>query len=185
MMKRQILSLMILSLVCCGLFTGCAHTRPKPQLVYDRDGDIRQYKRYEPHPEMNYFNRWVRKAYRVPKDSDFDFNLESQADIIRQWGKPDYIRKPFRSLQNEKIEEWVYIEYQTVMQFVAHELVFEGPLTDYEQILIRKGYPNQATVLIGETGIERQSLVYYGWLPGRVEMFNLTNGWIAHSQEGN
>ena len=176
-----------LSLIAlAAILVGCSHTRPKPQLIHHRDGSMTTYKRYERLPQRDFFNRIVRKAYDVPDAGDFDFSGQSQDILLEQWGRPDYVRKPFTSLQGEKVEEWVYLDQNRIFQFVDHELIFEGELTDLEQILMRKGYPDQgiddrvpagarsSTHSITETFSFREN----------IETFNLANGWLVHGVEG-
>ncbi|MBI1785467.1 hypothetical protein HYR69_10020 [Candidatus Sumerlaeota bacterium] len=168
------------------LLAACVQTRPKPQVVIHADGSVTSYKRYERYPQRDFFNHFVRKAYFAPHDSDFHLAGPEQKNILEQWGQPNYIRKSFRSLQDERVEEWVYLEQRRIFQFVKHAVAFEGDLTDLEQLLIRLGYPDRMITLIGESGIERTTL-YYGniFVPGRHDTFELADGWIIHSEEGN
>jgi hypothetical protein len=165
---------------------GCAQTRPKPQLVYHPTGEITTFKRYERYPQRDFFHRFVRKAYQPPQDRDFDFARPDQQHLLDAWGRPDYIRKRFQSLEDERVEEWVYLDQQYMFQFVDHRIVYEGELTDLEQLLIRKGYPDRLETSLGESGIPRHALIYWNiFLPGRLETYGLSNGWIAHHHDGN
>ncbi len=168
------------------LLFACAQTRPKPLMKSNPDGSSTAYKRYERYPQRDFFNHWVRKAYSPARESDVELAQGDQAAVLTQWGKPDYIRKAFKSLDDEKVQEWVYIEKRRVFQFVRHELAFEGELTDHEQLLIRLGYPDSYSTTIGESGLEYVTL-HYGniFLPGRNDTYRLTDGWIVHSHEGN
>lgn len=165
---------------------ACAHTYPKPALIYNPDGSISQFKRFERFPERDFQHRFVRKAYSAGSESDVELAGEDMQPIVEEWGKPDFVRKPFHALGGELVREWVYLDNRRVFQFVDGHLVFEGELTDLEQLLIRLGYPDAMTTTIGESGIVRQAMVYHGViLPGRLETYNLANGWIVHAAEGN
>ncbi len=182
-LTRGIGSLSVLAFLPFAL--ACAHTRPKPELIFHRAEEPTAYKRYERCAERDFLHHFVRKAYSSAKRSDLDFAGPQQQTILDTWGRPDYIRKPFWSLEDEKVEEWVYLDHQHVYQFVNHQLVFEGPLTDLEQLLIRLGYPDQMITTLSESGVVKHFL-YYGnvILPGRLESFNLANGWIVHNSQG-
>jgi hypothetical protein len=107
-----------------------------------------------------------------------------QAATVKTWGRPDWVRKPFRSLEDERVSEWLYLDKGHIFQFVGEDLVFEGPLTDYEQTLLGRGYPDRDFSLRRENG-EREDLFLYNrvfapWL----EEFKFRDGWIIQSQEG-
>ena len=128
-------------LVLVGLtLGGCA--RAKPQVAYRRSGDITTFKRYERHAERDFLHHFTRTAYRPPRASLKGSHLD-QETIIETWGRPDYVRKSFLSLQGDRIEEWLYLDRQRVMQFVKGALIFDGPLTDLEQLYLQYGYPDR------------------------------------------
>src|SRR5207249_2129508 len=106
--------------------------------------------------------------------------------IIEQWGKPNYVRIPFDSLNGERVEEWVFMDKRHLFQFINHEMVYEGPLTDYEQLLLDRGYPDTSALTVGESGLLQQAMVYHNiFLLGREENYNLANDKIVYSFEGN
>lgn len=161
---------------------GCAWTRP--QVVYHRSGELTSYKRYERHAERDFIHHFTRPAYRPPR---FGVSTDhaDQKTIVDLWGQPDYRRKAFQSLQGERVEEWLYLDNQRIFQFVRGEMIFDGPLTDLEQVLLRYGYPDRGTMTISEFGTVKHTLLYnrvFG--PFRMETFHLANDWIVHSSEG-
>ncbi len=163
-------------LLVCGLaMAGCVS---RPQVIYEHDGSISSYKRYERHGERDFIHRFSRRAYRHPRP-DFYGRGDDQRLILEQWGDPDYVRKTFRSLQGERVVEWVYLDKKRVIQFIKHEMIFDGELTDLEQIMLRNGYPDRIVTTIGESRHVHQTLVYNSILTAdRLDEYHLTNGWI-------
>lgn len=165
--------------------TGCA-TRPEPGVRFHRDGSITTYKRYELFPRRDFFHRFLRKAYSPPRESDLELAVRSEARVLEQFGPPDYVRKPFRSLQGERVNEWVYLDHQRIYQFVEGDLVFDGDLTDLEQLLIRHGYPDHSVVTVSDSGLVRNMFHYVNRFgSGRGDIYSLADDWIVASLEGN
>ena len=66
-------------------------------------------------------------------------------------------------------------------------MVFEGPLTDYEQILLRRGYPDRNELLTDEMGGIVDVLIYRKSNPprgSRMSVFYLVNGTVIQGSEG-
>lgn len=163
-----------------------AMDRNAPHVILDPDGQFAQFKRYERRMARDFVSRFSRKAYYACKDAHLDLSSPEQQSIVEQWGNPDYIRKPFQSLEGEWIEEWVYFDNKRVFQFKNHQLVYEGPLTDLEQLLLRLGYPNRAEITKGESGLVKHLLIYqHLFQQGRNDSYELADGWIVYSIEAN
>lgn len=175
-----------LAVALLGL-AGCAHRKsPLPQF-YDYGGIPRSFKRHELYPQRDFRHHFVRKAYYRPDHgwSMFEPLPGDQETTVKEWGRPDWIRKPFTSLQSEKVHEWVYLDKQRVFQFVGPDLVFDGPLTEYEQILISRGYPDRTNYVIRENGEREDLFVYTRVFTPWLEQFKFRDGHVIQSQEGN
>lgn len=162
---------------------GCASTKsPLPQRL-DAGGVPHSFKRVEQYPQRDFLHHFVRAAYRKP-DHMFKANGKDQNLTVKEWGRPDWVRKPFRSLENEKVTEWLYMHESHVFQFIGTELVFDGPLTDYEQTLLARGFPDNMHMTLRSNG-EREDLFIYSrvfapWL----EQYKFRDGRLVESQEG-
>jgi hypothetical protein len=136
-----------------GLLSGCA--RPSdglPPILFTPSGEPVSFKRLEVHPQLDYFHHIRRAAYRAPENG-FEAASEDQESIVDQWGPPSHVRKPFKTMEDEKVEEWLY----------------------YDRV-----YPHRATTAISETGKVKHVFVYRRLTDSyRVEAYNLTNGWIV------
>lgn len=167
--------LLAIALVCGPAMTGCVS---RPLVIYERDGSISSYKRYERHGERDFIHRFTRRAYRHPRP-DFYGRSDDQRVILEEWGDPDYVRKSFRSFEGERVAEWVYLDKRRVIQFVKHAMVYEGELTDLEQIMLHNGYPDRLVTTIGESRHVHQTLVYNSiFTADRLDEYHLTDGWI-------
>ena len=114
----------------------------RPPVEYTSTGEVKQYKRYERHMERDVLHRFARQVYA--KTDAIPFNLSPSAlNVLQQIGQPDYMRRKFRSLEQERVEEWLYLDRGEMYQFVRGALVYEGPITDYELTLLRLGYPDR------------------------------------------
>jgi len=122
---------------------GCASRTPV--VVYDVAGEPIMRKRYAKRVAVDHFYRFRSTAYWSALDSDFSRRLSlDQEKLLADLGRPDLVRRPFRSCDNERVDEWVYLQTQRLAQLVGGQLVYEGPLTDYERVLIQYGYPDRA-----------------------------------------
>lgn len=164
------------------VLAGCAQTRP--QIIYEQGGRAYTFKRYERNPERDFFHHIFRKAYWNPI-----FGVRSagpdQETLLEEWGQPDYVRRPFRALNGERVREWVYFDRRQIFQFIDDELIYEGPLTDFESLLLRNGYPDHAILTTSESNLVTISMEYRSiFWPDRLDVYNLTDGWIVQYSEG-
>lgn len=166
---------------------GCARrTSPLIQRI-DPGGIPYRAKRIEQYPQRDYLHHCVRTVYNRP---DHCFTMftplgDSQVATVNEWGRPDWVRKPFRSLENDRVVEWVYIDKRHVFQFVGTDLVFEGPLTDYEQTLLIRGVPDRCLMVLRENGEREDVFIYNRLFTPWLEQFKFRDGYIIQSQEGN
>lgn len=166
------------------VLSGCTYHKARLPFHYNQAGIPEMVKRVERHPVRNWFHHWVREAYRRPSAEFLVKPGTDAARIKNQWGKPDWVRKPFRSLANERVHEWIYLEEMRLFQFIGDQLVFEGPLTDYEQVLLQRGYPDYVFQTRYETGTDEEVFIYHGVFIPKLEQFHFMNGELTQSQEG-
>lgn len=165
-------------------WAGCARRTAWLPQRYDAAGIPHSFKRHEQFPQRDFLHHFVRRAYRKPAVWFGPKEGTDPAVTFKQWGKPDWIRKPFRSFQNERVKEWIYLDKQRIFQFTGGQLVYEGPLTDYEQCLIARGYPDRTEQTFVETGTDGQIFVYTKVFAPWLEEFHFVNGMVLQSQEG-
>lgn len=162
--------------------TGCRRV-PNPQVQFAEPGILATFKRYERNAERDFLHRWQRTAYRLADVGDWGPESD-QGIVLGEWGAPDYTRD-FDSMQNEDVVEWVFIDEQAIFQFVYGDLVYDGALTDYEMLLLQHGYPDTMVTEINDQGNVRHAFYYDSiFWPSRMDVYNLTNGWITLKQEG-
>lgn len=154
---------------------SCAAGTP-PRWRYDADGQPRQYKRYAKHMAVDYFSRFRRVAYVKVNQPLEAFLSEEQRQWISHYGQPDYRRRPFRSREGEKVEEWIYLAHNKLVQFVQDRLVYEGEVTDLERTMIRFGYPQGCLIGQTEPGIERLTLIYSRPFDLERKVFSFSDG---------
>jgi hypothetical protein len=190
--KRNVPSLALgplggLLLLVTLLAAGCARSQsPLPQR-YDATGIPHSFKRIEQHPQRDFVHHWVRKAYIRP---DHGYKMFEPAGVdqqtaVQEWGRPDWIRKQFRSLENDRVQEWLYLDKGHIFQFIGTDLVYEGPLTDYEQTLLSRGYPDRCMMVLRESGEREDLFVYTRVFTPWLEQIKFRDGRIIQSQEGN
>ena len=195
-------------MLCLGLFVGgCATTKPRFTYQIDDEGNIQVQKRIERNAQRDYLHRFTRTVYRKPKSLEVSADSEQQAlvlhrplfpwgDVVlgaesdqiiitKEWGMPDWVRKPFRSLKNETVQEWLYMDEDRMFQFVGDTLVYDGAVSDYERILLQRGYPNRHETIRIETDSRVDALLYEGIFFPTLEEYHFVNGVLVQSQEGN
>ena len=175
-----------LLLLCC-VFTlpiGCETHTPKVAFRFDSAGNPVDYKRHEKFPQRDFFHHFSREVYVKP-DSPQALAAagESQTVIIENWGVPDWVRKPFKGIQNERVQEWIYLDESRIFQFVGADLVFEGPVTDHEIVLLQRGYPDRAE-FIRTIGDRVEKLYVYDNVPPiKLEEFIFREDHLHFSKE--
>lgn len=173
-----------LALLGLALTLSCAPYSTPTTFRYDAAGVPQSIKRVERFPQRDFVHHFVRQAYFKPAEPFAPTPKTDQAVTFEEWGKPDWVRRPFRSLDNELVAEWVYLDRGHIFQFIGSQLVFEGPLTDYEQVLLRRGYPDRVLQTRLETGTNEDVFIYFAMFSPRLEQFHFMNGTMTESQEG-
>jgi len=162
---------------------GCAHTSSIASDIRGRPSDRLPTTRAS--RGAGFYASLPGQVYARPA-ADFEAALsDEQRPIVEQYGRPDWVRRPFRSFQAELVNEWIYLDRAQVFQFIGGELIFQGPLTDYEQILLRHGYPDRSIDISEESGRQIDVLVYTGIFLPSLQQYYLANGKIVQMQEGN
>jgi len=171
------------------LFTTLAACATTPAVVYQRDkqGGMEFRKRYARYVAVDLIHRFLKNAYRPALGKDFNERSlsEHQKTVVADLGRPELVRRPFKSRENELVEEWAYPEKRKIVQFVEGQLAYEGPLTDYERVLIEHGYPHSVTEVQVQGGGERAHWIYEdSWfLRVKSKTFDFTDGKLVYQQE--
>jgi len=160
---------------------SCA-TGTSPRWRYDSAGEARQYKRYPRNIAVDYFSRFRRVAYVKVNEPLEAFLSEEQRQWISQYGQPEYRRRPFRSREGEKVEEWVSLAHNKLTQFVGGGVVYAGEVTDMERTMIRLGYPRGCLISQAEPEIERLTFIYSRPFDLEREVFSFSNGKLVFRQ---
>jgi hypothetical protein len=175
----------LLLLASALVWTGCATSVSRMPVRIGPGGIPTAFKRVERTPQRDFIHHWVRTAYLKPARNFAAPPKSDQASTMKELGAPDWMRKPFRSLQNERVEEWVYLDAGQMFQFVGTQRVFEGPLTDLEQKLIERGYPDWVQASYPDSGNNLDIFVYYNLFWPVQEEFHFVNGQLTEFHEGN
>ncbi len=180
-LRARFYLLLLLAMILPLLAGGCA--RSQLPVLIGAEGEPVSFKRRELHVERDWIHHVSRTAYRQP-GLFFRPAAGGQEFMVEQWGLPDYTRK-LRSMQGEPVVEWIYLDPALVCQFIEGELIFQGPLTDYEQLLLLRGRPDSVELMRDERGETRDVLSYQGLLVSRLEVYYLVNGRVVYGNEGN
>ena len=140
-------------------------------------------KRYAKRMNIDYLYRFRSKAYRLPPADLYDKSSEDQSVIFESFGMPDAVRRSFKSNRNEKTDEWIYVYADRMFQFVCGRLVYEGPITDHEMLLMVHGYPNQVMRSQLEPDQESMTFIYKSRFLFKTKQFVLYNDTIRFRQE--
>lgn len=160
-------------------FCGCM-TNQAPRFLYGPDGEKVQFKRHEKNIARDWFRHQSRKIYDVCMAEPHDPLLSvQQVDVLTTHGKPDYMRVEFPAETKEYVTEWVYVGQSKLFQFIQGELVFEGPVTDYERTLIRFGRPDYAIGQSSHVGPRSDVFQYRGILVSDIDTYRFSNGQLV------
>jgi len=162
---------------------GCAR-HALPRTFHDPDGNRVPFKRVALHDSVDFFRHWRSRAFdKVEKLIPAKRLSADQKAVVDDFGQPDYIRGPFRSQYRESVVEWVHLEESLLTQFVDGDLVYTGPVTDYEQILIFRGYPRFTVNFLGNVGARYQTLIYRNIAGTELGAYTFANGVLLDSVE--
>lgn len=179
-MNTMVGKALMLTVAAAGLFSCAAGTTPRWE--YDRAGKPVQYKRYPRHFAVDYFSRFRRVAYvKLTKPLDELVSADQRA-WLKKYGQPDYYRRPFGSRAREKVQEWIYLKRNKMVQFVGGHVVYDGEVTDLEKTMLTYGYPRSVLVRQAEPGVERLTFVYSRPFGLEYEVFDFANGQVVFRQ---
>lgn len=156
-MRTFTLLLLALPLV---LATGCGNLNRVPRYDMNTDLKLETYKRYAKFAEQDYAARWGARAWEPHRGEMEGPITADQKLVLERHGQPDWKRFRFLSTSHELVDQWAWWDRNTTVQFVQGQLVYEGPLTDMDEWLIRHGYPQQARTLHPTTGVRRDMWNY-------------------------
>ncbi|HOE97852.1 MAG TPA: hypothetical protein PLS90_12165 [Candidatus Sumerlaeota bacterium] len=175
-------ALLALTLIGAAALAGCAR-QPRLPFRYDAEGFPVQDKRFERHVQRDFFHHFSRTVYDPVTPPPYGYQGDKQT-VYEQWGLPDYERREFKSINGEEVDEWLYLPENRIFQFIGDVMVYDGPLTDYEQILLRRGYPSRCEVQMTDTGTRIDVFVYDGVFQPMLEEYHFQNGYLTQFQEG-
>lgn len=155
-----------LLLVTIAVFTAsaCGNLNKVPRYNVSEPLTIEPFKRTPKYQSRDFFFVWDSTVYSPVKAPLKGKLTPSQQEIQERHGRPDYTRRGFRTTSNEIADQWCWVDRRITAQFVQGELVFEGPLTDKDEFLIRRGLPRYATQQQYEVGVNRDIWDYRGRL---------------------
>jgi hypothetical protein len=182
--QPEIIKILLLTLTSLILI-NCAATRPKPGFHHNQDGTIEMFKRFEQVMDKDYIHHWSGNVYFIPRNEKSLIKKGGGfKEIYEIWGTPDWVRRPYKSNHGDKVHEWVYLDLNQMFQFVDGKVVYEGPVTDYEQLLIRRGYPQRAINLRESNGEIISTLIYTTIWGSELDQYRFENGMLSFREEG-
>lgn len=177
----KVIRLTLLSSLLFVFLLGCSLNR-SPLFDYDKEGKPVQIRRVAKYPTVDYFHRFTAGAYKENL-SRLHFMLSpEQEEIIKKYGQPDYLRKTFFSTRKEYVKEWVYLSANMVFQFIKGRLVYEGPVTDKEKVMIIWGYPKSIYIRAQTPDLTNESFEYYYIFSDDFLNFHFSNGNLIPGQ---
>ncbi|MBN1865728.1 hypothetical protein JW916_00400 [Candidatus Sumerlaeota bacterium] len=181
--KRPFPAAPILALLALVLpvFAGCARS-PLTSLEFDAEGKPVELRREAKRHSVDFLHRFRAKAYDKTTWWDVHMISDDQEAVLSENGRPDFVRV-FRSTDRERIVEWMYAEKNLLVQFRKGRQVFDGPVTDLERILLRRGYPRFYMVSRSEKGPKRQTLIYRYPLTTRIDTYSFSDGRLVSMDE--
>lgn len=173
----------IAALGFAGLLAGCGNTAHFPYKLGEEG--VEEFKRIEKFAQADVIHHLRKTAYLEPTPGRMRGAGEDGKVLIDDLGRPDWVRRPFRSLQEERVEEWLYVYDDLMFQFVDGWIVYEGPITDMEITLLQRGYPRLADVMRAHGEDTDIVFVYDSFLKIDPEIIHFKNGRRIVSGEGN
>lgn len=157
---------------------GCTTNRaPRFDMA---SGEPEQIRRYTNRPAVDYIFRFDHRAFDR-NDGMVDTQLTpDKIDVLQRHGQPEYVRRNIRSRRGDVFDEWAYNDRNTLVQFIAGELVYEGPLMDSDRVLIERGYPSFATFQQYEEGPVREIWIYSKMFAVREQVYSFSDGNLVY-----
>ncbi len=173
-----------LRLLCIGLaaalLSACT-TNTKPLFDIEEDGRVAQFRRYTKRPMQDFIFRWTKPAFRVVKKDIEGVLSEDRQAMIERRGMPQYVRDNVEAAsRNETFDEWVWWDQNVIAQFVADDLVYEGPLMDSDRYLVTMGFPSKAYTQQYEYGPVREIWIYEHLFEVGGEAYSFSDGTLVY-----
>jgi hypothetical protein len=162
-----------------GGLCGCERMAPRDQFY--KKAPPMAFKRSALHGERDLIFRWRSKAYGALKVDPMSGSSD-QKTVLGKYGQPDFARR-FRAAKCEMVTEWVFLDADVLVQFVRGSLAYSGPVTDFEKLLIDRGYPNEISRVVQVRGPERVEVIYWTWLHGQSETYSFADGYLVGMNE--
>lgn len=166
-----------------GLWLAGCTVNQAPRFKYGPEGEKIEFKRYEKHLAMDYIYHQSPVAFQRTEALPLGPTLsDKQQEILKAKGKPDYVRNDYLSDSNEIVTDWVYFEKNIIYQFVEGEMVYQGPVSDMDKTLIRRGRPSRVETHETQTGHRADFLAYANPFTNVVDEYVFSNGRLAGAQ---
>jgi len=153
-----------------------------PRWNYDTEGRPSQYKRYPRNIQVDYASKFRRVAYKKVTRPIESFLTDEQRQWVGKHSQPDYRRRSFWSRESERVDEWIYLTQNILVQFVQGHVAYEGEVTDVERIMITHGYPRGCIIGQSEPGTEQWTFVYSRPFDLEREVYSFANGKLLFRQ---
>jgi hypothetical protein len=170
--SAKLAATLLASALALTLSAGCGR---RPAFEYGSQGTPIMEKRIARFPEVNYATRFCSTAYVRNSWGWAKAKTEEQTKILEEHGQPDYTRKSFRTTRGDTAWEWAYLEKNKVFQFVGRQLVYEGPLSDKDRVLMQWGYPDHVLLQNDLLGARRETFIYTAALDSHVKYFSFAD----------
>jgi len=180
---RRVASRVLILAIPAALLVGGCSVNQAPRFKYGPEGEQIQFKRYEQHLAMDYIHHQTYQVYKRTEALPLGPTIsETQKALLHDRGRPDYIRPDYYSDSNERVTDWVYFEEDLIYQFVEGEIVYEGPLSDMDELLIRRGRPSLTTIAENQTGNRADVLQYTRPFSDQLDEYMFKNGKLTGAQ---
>lgn len=177
------ISLFFLIFISAALLS-CSFNKPT-LLNYINVEEPSQIKRQMKYMQRPTLLHWSTVAYKKNTKTLRFLLSPEQKEVIGKYGQPNYIRK-FRSTDKEVVYEWLFIDDNKLVQIINRKIAFEGPITDFEHVLIKRGYPSFVHhQLFNNDTIVRDTIIYEQVFGVEKETYSFENGKLfSHQSTG-
>jgi hypothetical protein len=156
------------------LALGCARTRDIPRADHMHGPFPRQYLRTQDYA-WDTFISWIAREVYEPVGRLSRRLSRDQRLIVHEFAPPIHSRE-FKSLERERILEWLNIDHDLMCQFIDGTLVYQGEIRDLEHTLLRHGRPSSVIYHQDEGEIERVTFIYKEVYNMERQYFDFANG---------
>ncbi len=177
--RRGVWPLLWVAVLAGLVLTACATNRG-PRFNYGPDGEPVQFKRYEKHLAKDYFWHFTPIAFKRADAMPLDPLLsDDQKNVLNEQGKPEYVRENYRADSNEIVTDWAFVSKRKIYQFIEGQVVYQGDLSDYDEMLIRRGRPDFVKVMANKDFGRTDLFTYKDWITHKTDQYGFKNGVLA------